>query len=190
MLEGLLVDLVPYGQRFAEQDHRWWNNESVFWSSMGDRSVVTKAQAEAEHREWRESTEPHTGVAFGVQTKDGKPLGYFGINFLSYHSRVANFGANISEPDYWGGGYGTDALLLLTDYAFDTLDMRKVWLVTMTLNQRVLRQMEKVGFLLEARQRQATVANGVPCDVVMYGLLREEWPGRVAMIERLGLHAR
>jgi RimJ/RimL family protein N-acetyltransferase len=190
MLEGLLVDLVPYGERFMEHDQRWWNSESSFWSGMGRREFVTKAQAEAEHREWRESTKPETGVPFGVQTKDGKPLGYFGINFLLYHSRVANLGANISEPEYWGGGYGTDALLLLLDYAFDTLDMRRVWLITMTLNQRVLRQMEKIGFLLEARQRKATNADGVWYDVVTYGLLREEWPGRAAMIDKLGLRAR
>jgi RimJ/RimL family protein N-acetyltransferase len=189
MLEGLLVDLVPYGKRFMENAHRWANNDSGFWAGMGRREFVTQAQIEAEYREWRESNRPETGVAFGVQTKDGKPLGYFGINFLSYHSRVANLGANIGEPEYWGGGYGTDALLLLLDYAFDTLDMRRVWLITMTLNERVLRQMEKIGFLLEARQRKATIADGVPYDVVVYGLLREEWPGRVAMIDRLGLRA-
>jgi len=109
---------------------------------------------------------------------------------VSYHDRVANLGANIIEADYWGGGYGTDALLLLVDYAFDTLDMRRLFLITMTLNERVLRQMEKVGFLLEGRMRQATVADGVPYDVVIYGLLREEWPGRPAMIEKLDLRAR
>lgn len=189
MLEGLLVDLVPYGRRFMENDHRWSNGPAIFWSSMGRRDIVTKAQVEAEQREWRESTRPETGVAFGVQTKDGKPLGYFGLNFVSYHDRVANLGANISEPDYWGGGYGTDALLLLVDYAFDTLDMRRLFLITMTLNERVLRQMEKVGFLLEGRMRQATVADGVPYDVVIYGLMAEEWPGRPAMIEKLGLRA-
>jgi len=30
----------------------------------------------------------------------------------------------------------------------------------------------------------------VPYDVVIYGLLREEWPGRPAMIEKLDLRAR
>ena len=70
-------------------------------------------------------------------------------------------GREIGEPDYWGGGYGTDALLLLIEYAFDTLDMRKVWLNTMSLNERVIRQMEKVGFGLEGRQREANADGGV-----------------------------
>ena len=190
MLEGLLVDLVPYGKQFLDQDHRWWNNESVFWSGEGERNFLSKRQVEAEHNEWFESTRPRTGVPFGVLTKDGTPLGYFGINWISYHDRTANLGASIGEPEYWGGGYGTDALLLIIDYAFNVLDMRKVWLGTMSLNTRVLRQMEKIGFVLEARRREGVAADGQRYDELIYGMLREEWPGREAMIDRLGLQAR
>ncbi len=190
ILEGLLVDLVPYGKKFQDQDYTWWNSESTFWGSMGGRQIVSKAEVEREHEEWRTSTEPETGVAFGVQTKDGKPIGYFGINWLSPQHRYANLGAVIGDQAYWGGGYGTDALLLLNDYAFDVLDMRRVWLITMALNERVIRQMEKVGFKLEGRHRQATRVDRDWIDVVSYGLLREEWPGRAAMIEKIGLKAR
>lgn len=191
MLEGLLVDLVPYSDRFKQKHGDWWNNESRFWGSMGDRPIVTQAQIDAEHARWREEpSRPDDGVPFGIQTKDGTPIGYFGINWLMVHNRVGMLGAVINESAYWGGGYGTDALLLCVDYAFDALDLRKLWLVTMSLNARVLRQMEKVGFLLEARQRKATMADGEWYDVVTYGLLREEWPGRAAMIDKLGLRAR
>ena len=190
MLYGTLVDLVPYGARFMAHDHEWWNSEANFWGSMGDRQAVTRAQVERTHEEWRTSTQPHTGVAFGVQTKDGVPLGFFGINWLSYQHRVAELGAVIGERDYWGGGYGTDALLLLVDYAFDVLDMRKVWLTTISSNVRVVRQMEKVGFELEARQRQATVADGAPYDALVFGRLRDRWPGYAAMVAALGLRPR
>jgi len=58
------------------------------------------------------------------------------------------------------------------------LDVRKAWLMTSSMNNRVMRQMEKVGFMLEARFRQSTRADGVWLDWLAYGLLREEWPGR------------
>jgi RimJ/RimL family protein N-acetyltransferase len=127
---------------------------------------------------------------FGIQTKDGKPIGDMGMNWVVPHHRLAMLGASIGEPAYWGGGYGTDALLLIVDYAFDWLDMHKVWLMTMALNARVVRQMEKVGFTLECRQREGTWVDGKPVDGLTYGILREEWPGREAVIERLGLKAR
>jgi RimJ/RimL family protein N-acetyltransferase len=190
VLEGLLVDLVPYGRAFQAREHAWWNNESMYWASMGERELLTHAQLEKRRREEAESDESRTGVTFGVRTKDGALIGSFGINFLSPYHRVANLGAMINELDYWGGGYGTDALLLLVDYAFGWLDMRRLWLDTMSSNARVLRQMQKVGFTLEAQLRSVAIADGQWNDEVVFGLMRDEWPGREAMIARLGLRAR
>lgn len=190
MLEGLLVDLVPYGNAFEEKQHTWVSRESMFWASMGDRWFATRASVDRRRQRHRDEDQgPRLNVSFGIRTKDGTPLGYFGINWLVPHHRLGMLGAMIHEPEYWGGGYGTDALLLIADYAFDWLDLRKLWLMTMSLNARVLRQMEKVGFTLEAQQREATYADGQWVDAPIYGLLREEWPGRAAMIEKLGLQA-
>jgi len=192
MLEGLLVDLVPYGKAFTDLEHRWRNHEASFYGSGGDRYFVTQAMVRRMMQEWAEERErgEDPGVAFGIRTKDGKPIGYMGINWLVPYYRLAMLGAKIGEPEYWGGGYGTDALLLLLEYAFDWLDIRKAWLMTTTMNHRVMRQMEKVGFTLEAQQRMSALADGVWYDWLAYGLLREEWPGRAAVIERIGLHAR
>ena len=191
-LEGLLVDLVPYGDEFKKMEHRWNNSEAVFWASVGERAVMSRASIERRQQERAERAEsgPRHSVWFGIRTKDGKPLGDIALNWVVPHHRLSMLGAMIGEPDYWGGGYGTDALLLLIDYAFDWLDMRRVWLDTMSLNGRVLRQMEKVGFTLEVRRRRASIADGQWVDGVVFGLLREEWPGREAMVERLGLRAR
>jgi RimJ/RimL family protein N-acetyltransferase len=190
MLEGLLVDLVPGDRRFEEADYRWKNSEASFWTRVGDRPFFTRAMLEARRAERRERQGPRRRVGFGIQAKDGTPIGFFGINWIVPYHRLAMLGAKIGDPAYWGGGYGTDALLLVVDYAFDWLDLRKIWLMTMGLNARVVRQMEKVGFTLEGRQREATWADGAWTDILVYGLLRDEWPGRAAMIDRLGLKAR
>ncbi len=190
MLYGTLVDLVPYGERFKAHDHDWWNNESRYWGSMGEHMFVSRAAVEREYEEWDQTQHTETGVGFGILTKDGTPIGGIGINWLSAHHRVADLGAVIGERAYWGGGYGTDALLLVVDYAFNWLDMRKVWLGTMSLNARVVRQMEKVGFALETRQREGTVADGRWHDVLTFGRLRDGWPGYAAMVAALGIVAR
>ncbi len=187
---GTLVDLVPFGERFRSRDHDWLNNESRFWGSMGEYEFISRAAVEREYEEFYHSEHPRTGVWFGILTKDGTPIGGIGINWLSEHHRVADLGAVIGEPQYWGGGYGTDALLLVVDYAFDRLDMRKVWLGTMSLNARVMRQMEKVGFALEARLREGALADGRWYDELTYGRLRDGWPGYAAMVAALGIVAR
>lgn len=194
MLEGALVNLVPYGTVFRSLEHRWRNAEASFWGSGGDRPIVSQAQVRAQFErrdEQRQQTGGHSeSIPFGVQTKDGTPIGFFGVTWLHMTSRLALLGAKIGEPEYWGGGYGTDGLLLITEYAFNWLDARKVWLVTTSMNARVMRQMEKVGFALEMRARDSMLADGQWIDDLAYGLLREEWPGYTAMVEKLGLRAR
>jgi len=191
-LEGLLVDLVPYGKRFQALEHKWHNGEAWFWATAGDRVFETQAMIERHYERRAEllAQRPAIGVWFGIQTKDGKPLGDIALNWVLPHHRLGMLGAAIGEPDYWSGGYGTDALLLMLDYAFDWLDFHKLWLGTMAINARVLRQMEKVGFREEGRVRQEFFVDGTWQDGVLFGLLQSEWPGRVAMIKRLGLKAR
>ncbi|HMM27366.1 MAG TPA: GNAT family protein [Aggregatilineaceae bacterium] len=188
LAEGVLVDLALYDRRFLDLEHRWFNDEGIFWWAIGSRWFITKTMLERDRAE--EADEPDHRMRFGLQAKDGTPLGLFGINWLPAEHRTALLTAFIGDPAYWGGGYGTDGLLLLVEYAFDWLDVRRVWLMTMSLNERVMRQMEKTGFRLEVRQRQATWAAGDWRDLLAYSLARDEWPGRAALVERLRLRPR
>ncbi len=192
MLYGLLVDLIPFGKRIIDPMPKWVMGPGGWWGDGGNREIFSQAAFDRWQQERQEEVEQGkvSGISFGIQTKDGTPIGDMGINFMSPTHRAANLGAMIGDPNYWGGGYGTDALTLLIDYAFNWLDLRRVWLNTMGINARVIRQMEKVGFTLEGRQRGYTFVDGTWVDMLCYGLLREEWPGRETLIEKLGLQAK
>lgn len=192
MLHGLLVDLVPMSAEFRDRVmYEHWNNESRLWASMGDYGPISRATIKRiqEHRaEGR--ARGYNGVHFMMRARDGKIIGTMGINWFNYYSRYASLGAWIGEEDYWGGGHGTDGLLLLIEYAFNWYDLRRIDLQTMGLNERAQKNVEHVGFKLEARGRQATLVNGQWIDALTYGLLRDEWPGRETLVERLNLRAR
>jgi RimJ/RimL family protein N-acetyltransferase len=186
-LEGILIDLVPLNKNFRDLEPKWRNGPPGWWASGGDHYLMTREQWNRQMQEWGGS-EPTSGFSFGVQLKDGTPIGDMGINFMMPAHRSANLGATIGESAYWGGGYGTDALILLIQYAFDWLDMRKIWLSTTSKNERVQRQMAKLGFTLEANLRQETLIDGEWYDGPIYGLFREEWPGREALVQKLNIH--
>jgi RimJ/RimL family protein N-acetyltransferase len=191
ILEGLLVDLVPYDEDFKKRDHTWWNSPAAYYWTRGDHWILSCAQVEAVHQEIAEGqAQGDPRVMFGIQTKDGTPIGMYSFCAVWPHHRLAALAVIIADTAYWGAGYGTDALLLMVDYGFCWLDLRKVWLETMGINARARRQVEKLGFTLEGCRREALIANGKPIDEMVYGMLREEWPGRAALIEKLGLRAR
>lgn len=198
MLEGIVVDLVPQTKDFRDLQHKWRNNESQFWGSGGEREPMSHAMLGRQYEQMREragENNPFRGAYFAMRTKPDAPepnklLGYMGVNWMHPTHRWGVLGAVIGEPDYWGGGYGTDGLMLLVDFAFDWLDCRRVWAMTTSINERVLRLMEKVEFTMEGRQRRAALMDGVWRDWVLFGMLREEWPGRAALVEKLGIKAK
>jgi RimJ/RimL family protein N-acetyltransferase len=187
-LHGLLVDLVPFTSEFDDKMYDYWNNDSRLWATMGENQPITRATLKRiqEHRaEGRERG--YTGVHFMMRARDGNIIGGMGLNWIDYWHRQAEIGAWIGEEEYWGGGHGTDGLLLLADYTFKWHDVRRLTLGTMGINERAQRNVEKVGFILEARKRLMTLVNGMWVDALEYGMMREEWRGREVLVEELGL---
>lgn len=76
-----------------------------------------------------------------------------------------------------GGGHGQLFLRVLLDHAFDPLGAARVWLDASGENPRAMRTYERAGFMLEGRLRQHWYrpALGRVVDLMLYGMLREEW---------------
>jgi RimJ/RimL family protein N-acetyltransferase len=78
------------------------------------------------------------------------------------------------EKDCWGKGYGTEAMRLLLDYAFNLLNLHSVMLGAFAFNQRALRFVQEPGFRKSggAVRRESSAR---PRDVVPADLLAEEF---------------
>lgn len=188
-LRGLLVDLEPQSREFQlEKNHEYTNNPSAQWARVGDNTLSSRAQIERRIEGWRGGRERgYLGVHFQMRARDGNLIGSIGLNWVDAWHRIGVLGAWIGEANYWGGGHGTDALLLVCEYAFDWLDLRRLTLGTMAPNERAQRNVEKCGFVLEARERKATFCAGEWVDLLEYGMMRDEWRGRAALVAELGL---
>lgn len=79
--------------------------------------------------------------------------------------------------DATGSGQGQAFLRALLDHAFGTLGAARVWLDASSENPRAMRTYERAGFTLEGRLRQHWYrpALGRVVDLMLYGMLREEW---------------
>lgn len=190
MLEGVLLDLVPFGKEFEDNMPGWMNGPMREWWTMD--TLITRAMQERHIERIREAPpgQRAQNVRFGMRTKDGVPIGLYSLMHIDPTHRQAEVGAGIGDPDYWGGGFGSDAMLLITAYAFEWLGLRRLYLNTLDTNLRAQRQVEKCGFSRESRRRALMFWNGEWHDWLVYGLLREEWPGYAPMVERLGLRAK
>ena len=86
----------------------------------------------------------------------------------------AELGYWLGRP-YWGKGVATTAAGLAINYAFDTLNLRKVFGFCFGVNAASRRVMEKNGMQPEGCLRQHFVRMGDVHDLLCFGLLREEY---------------
>ena len=74
-------------------------------------------------------------------------------------------------------GEGPMFLQALIDYAFIDLQAQRLWLDASAENIRAQKAYLKAGFVFEGRQRAHWFrpALGHPVDLMLYGILRQEW---------------
>ncbi len=82
------------------------------------------------------------------------------------------------DKDYWGKGYGREAISLLLQYAFQYHNLHKVWLRVNANNVRAMGAYRACGFVEEGRQRSHVWNDGHYVDLVLMGVLRDEWISR------------
>jgi RimJ/RimL family protein N-acetyltransferase len=106
---------------------------------------------------------------------DGKVIGACGLMGFDEVARTCTLGIRIGERDYWGHGFGRDAVSALLDYGFGHLNMHRVWLTVLESNERAIRSYLACGFRQEALLRRHIWADGDTRDEVLMGILRSDW---------------
>jgi RimJ/RimL family protein N-acetyltransferase len=102
-------------------------------------------------------------------------IGFVVLFNLKWSNQTAQLAIGIGQPEFRGKGYGQDALRLILNYAFIELNLNRVSLSVLSYNTQAIKAYERVGFIREGAQRKAIQRNGTFYDLVMYGILREEW---------------
>jgi RimJ/RimL family protein N-acetyltransferase len=116
---------------------------------------------------------------FGVRTREpegaGRLIGFVELFWLDWLHGSAELRLGIGAAADRNQGYGTQAMGLLLGYAFNELGLHRVGAVTYAYNSGAMRFLERQGFQLEVRMRQAVQRDFQRWDALHYGLLRAEW---------------
>lgn len=85
--------------------------------------------------------------------------------------RTAEAGYWLAEP-YWGRGIMTEALTLITAYAFERFEFDRIEARVFAWNPASARVLEKAGYTFEGRLRRACFKDGKVTDDLVYAALR------------------
>jgi RimJ/RimL family protein N-acetyltransferase len=118
----------------------------------------------------------HADCEFAVVAiDDDSPVGVAGLHALNWVARSAEFRVFVGDRSHWSKGIGTETAQLLVAYAFDVLNLNRVWLGVNSENLAALTTYERTGFTREGLLRDDVYRNGRYYDVVRMGLLRREY---------------
>jgi len=91
---------------------------------------------------------------------------------------VAWLSIGIGEAEARGKGYGYDAMRLALNFAFNELNLHRIQLTVFSYNAAALALYNKLGFTHEGTYREFLRRDGQRHDMLLYGLLRDEWTTR------------
>ncbi len=114
------------------------------------------------------------GTTFAIEA-DGKFIGQCALFRVDEVAHTAELGITIGDKDYWGKGYGREAISLLLDYGFRLRNFRKIWLQVHGDNARAISAYKACGFIEEGRLRAHVWSNGHYVDLLQMGVLGDEW---------------
>jgi len=171
-LVGDRVYLRPIEQEDLSLTQKWINDPEI---RILEGEVLPKSMQD--EKEWLENLyKDKSRVWFVVALKDSdKTIGTGGFLRIDYIWRAADLSIMIGEKGEWGKGYGTEAIRLLLNYGFKSLNFHRISLGVFDFNKRAIRAYEKAGFKKEGVLRDGYFCDSKYHDVIMMSILEDEF---------------
>ncbi len=176
-----MIDLRDIADEDIERLIHWRREPEV------DRWMYGLPPADmAQHLSWWSAFRADPDRGGWIITRGGKPIGLITLQGLASPHRRAQLGWFIGDPDARGRGLGRAAQALGLDRAFREYDLVKIWSQVLADNDTALKAQAAAGFRREGYMRRHCFKAERFHDVVLLGILREEWAAvRAAVLKDL-----
>ncbi|MCM3711765.1 GNAT family N-acetyltransferase [Sporosarcina luteola] len=157
-----------------EKYHSWRNDLAV----MNTTSTSLDLYSLDETRHFVENIilNSTSSKSYIIEESEGNTaIGVTSLINIDSKNRNAECIIDIGEKEFWGKGYGTEALKMLLEYSFLELNLHRVSLRVFSLNKRAIHIYNKLGFIKEGVVRESLYRNGKWHDIIIMGVLKREY---------------
>ena len=106
-------------------------------------------------------------------------IGQLDLIKIDWVNRIGTLGIVIGTKDYLSKGYGSEAINLIQEFAFNKLNLHKLDLEVRAYNERAISCYKKCGFVEEGRIRENFFTDGKYTDTLFMGILKSEYQNRM-----------
>jgi [ribosomal protein S5]-alanine N-acetyltransferase len=140
------------------------------------RPLVTDTESALAHIKMiNDKIDENSDINWAVTEKGSeKCIGIMGF----YRTQPEHFRTELGymiTKEHWGKGYVTEAVKIILDYAFNTLNFHSIEAVIDSRHKASERVLQKVGFQKEAHFKENFFYNNEFTDTVIYSLLKKNF---------------
>ena len=110
-----------------------------------------------------------------VLKKQDKLLGCMALHRINYVDGTATTGAMLGAKEEWNKGYGQEAKKLILEYAFLTLNLRKICSEAAAPNKGSIAHNLNCGYKIEGYRRKQVYRDGKYHDNVLLAVFKTDW---------------
>jgi RimJ/RimL family protein N-acetyltransferase len=173
-LRGEKVILRPLEEGDINTRYLSWLNDREVTRYMETRSFPYTMREL--RRFYDEMEKSRTDMLLAITDKrNGLHIGNIKLGGINWVHRFGELGIMIGEKKYWGRGYGQEACTLLLKYAFEKLNMNKVFLGAYAVHESAIKAYQKAGFKVEGRIKDIFYFDGRYVDKIMMGISKDDF---------------
>lgn len=172
--------------RFGPIDHEKdpgiessWTHDALFMRmfDLSPARPMSAAMVKKQYEKLEKQVEEEKNLYyFSVRSKaDDRLIGKAAIEWIEWTNSNAFLRLGIGAAEDRRKGYGSQALQMMLRFAFAELNLYRVTANVQEYNEPAIGLLQKYGFVEEVRRRQGLDRDGLRWDLLVFGLLRDEW---------------
>jgi len=154
-----------------------WRNDYDVTSSLGGNTFYVSHLRETE---WIKNAtlNDNDNIKLAICCKENdRYIGNVNLSSINWINRTAEYSIMIGEKSLWGKGFGKEATMLIIKYAFEELNLNRIYLTVRDDNNSAINLYKKVGFVQEGILRRSLYKNNKFIDLVIMSILKDEFNG-------------
>lgn len=171
-IDGKRIRLREVRQGDVTDLYHSWMNDPQVTQYTESHDYPYSMEALKKYVEAKQENENEVFLAI-IEKKNNCHIGNIKLGPINWTHRFGDIGIIIGEKGYWGKGYGTEAIGLITEYAFDVLGLHKLTAGSIGLNKGSVRAFKNNNFEIEGVRKKHAFINDTFVDVILLGLINE-----------------
>lgn len=169
ILYGKRVFLRPMLLEDAEHVVRWRSDPEILGNIFAREPLTLES-----HLKWFQSPrEGRLDYIICLKETEG-PIGTVNFTNIDGQNLKAEAGKMLGDKSTWGKGLAREAFILCISFGFREMGLNRIYVRTLSTNQRNIELNKKLGFKIEGILREDYRHAGRFLDVVVMSILRSE----------------